>query len=127
MIDAAVRGVTLVLRYAPCLRRRSYQHLATGSADLPHRNPVVRSGPASARALQTIFGEIKIRLLYFHALPIDIEFFGDQHREHVLDALADLGIARKESYGAIRRNPDKRFGIKRGLLASLSRSVTRRL
>lgn len=46
-------------------------------------------------------------MLDLHVFPINIEFFRDQHGQHRLDALANLGILGHDRHNAVRRDADE--------------------
>src|SRR5262249_38259991 len=81
---ACGRG-TLRLGNAPRLRSSSDEHLSSGGADLPHGNPVGGRRGTTACYLRTIFRIVNIALLDADILPVGVEFFGDEHRQHDLD------------------------------------------
>ena len=63
--------------------------------------------PATWRGI----ARIQIRLLDLHVRPVDIELLGDQHRQHHLHALADLGVLRGDGDLPVRRDAD--IGVQR--------------
>ena len=106
--------------HIPSLRRRADQHLPALRAELPHGLPVDRRRGAAAGNLQTVLRRVQIALLDAHVLPISVELFGNQHGQHDLDALADLGILGDDSDDAIGRNGDKGSGQERNGRPELS-------
>jgi len=89
-------------------------HLPPGCADLTHRRPVRRRRRAAAGDLIPVLRGIDIRLLDLDLAPLDVELVGDDHREHVADALADLGILRDDGDDAIGRDADEGDRRERG-------------
>jgi hypothetical protein len=49
---------------------------------------------------------IEPALLHPDLLPIDVQLFRDQHRQHRLDALPDLGILPHDRHHAVRHDLD---------------------
>ena len=85
------------------------QHQAGGGAHLAHRVPVLRGGERAARdlaAAQLGIGIFCVCVGLFDGDlgPVGVEFFGDQHGQHRLDALTDLGVLRHDADRAIRRD-----------------------
>ena len=112
VIDHAGFRAAFRRRDIPGLRGGSDKHLAAGCADPAQRIVVQRRRPAAAGKLLAVFGGVERRLLDSHILPRNIEFFGDHHRQHGLDALADLRILRHDGDDAVGRDADK--GVQRG-------------
>ena len=110
VIDAAIGGEAFAFGNAPLFGGGGDQHLASGGAHLAHGNPVVGNGAAAAGGLHAV-GAVEIGLLYLHGLPVDVEFFGDQHGQHGFDALADFRVARDEGDGAVGGDLDEGGGI----------------
>ena len=111
MIDAAIGCETFRFGYLPGLCSRGDQHLTAGGANPPHGLPVVRGSAAATRALDAVL-RVEIGLLDFDVLPIDIQFFGDEHREHGLDALTDFRIPREQGDRPVGRDANKRIRLK---------------
>ena len=111
---AARRGVqhasrcrrALGFRHAPGFRRSRDKHGPSGGAHLPHGKPVSRRRGAASGALPVVFGLVVIGLLHLDALPIDVQFLGDQHGQHRLHALAHLRILGDDSDRAVRHHRD---------------------
>jgi hypothetical protein len=57
--------------------------------------------------LHGVFRIVEIGLLHLYRLPIHIQFFGDQHRQHGLDALPDFRILGHDGDRAVRIDLDK--------------------
>ena len=108
MMDDARLGAAFGWRHVPGLRRRGHQHLPSGGADAAQRIVVERRRHAAAGELLSVLGRIEGRLFDPHVLPFDVEFLGDHHRQHRLDALADLGILRHDGDQAVWRDADER-------------------
>ena len=59
------------------------------------------------RPARPYFDRVDVGLLDRDLLPVDVELLGDQHRQHRLDALADLGVLgddRDRAVGVMRMN-----------------------
>ena len=112
MNDDACLGAAFRWLDVPALRRRRHQHLPRGRTDTAQRVVVERGRPAAAGELLTELRGIERRLLDAHVSPIDVELLGDDHRQHRLDALADLRVLRHDGDDAVRRNAD--VGVERG-------------
>ena len=80
----------LGLRHTPCLRSRSDQQLPPGSAHAAHWLPALRCVRGASGKLLAIYFLVQIGLLHANVFPIDIQFFGNQHGQHVAHALAGL-------------------------------------
>ena len=104
MINNARFGIAFGRRHVPALRGRGHEHLPPGGADAAQRIVVERRRHASARELLPVLGLVERRLFDPHVLPFDVEFLGDHHRQHRLDALANLGILRHDRYDAVGRD-----------------------
>jgi len=76
-----------------------------------------------AGELLTKLGGIERRLLDAHVSPIDVELLGDDHRQHRLDALADLRVLRHDGDDAVRCDAD--VGVESG--CAVTRGARRRL
>ena len=105
--DDARLGDAFRRRDAPRLGRRGDEHLPSRSADAAQGIVVERRRHAPAGELPAVFGGVERRLLDAHVFPFDVEFLGDDHRQHGLDALADLGVLRHDRHDAVRRDPDE--------------------
>ena len=92
MKDPSGRGAAFGFGDGPRLRGGSDEELAAGGSDTAEGLPVDRSRGATARDLAAIFGFVEIGLLDADILPVDIEFFGNEHGHGSLDALAGFGI-----------------------------------
>ena len=103
--DGGGGGGALRFGHAPGEGGRRHQHLPGGGADSAELVVVHRGGHTSAGELTTVLG-IGVGLFDPDRLPLDVEFLGDQHREHGLDALADLGILGDDGDGAVGADPD---------------------
>ena len=119
MMDDARLGAAFRRRHVPGLRRRGHEHLPPRGADAAQGIVVERRRHAAAGELLAVFGGIKRRLLDPHVLPFDVELLGDHHRQHRLDALADLGILRHDGDDAIGRDADE--GVERRGFACVGR------
>ncbi len=91
------------------------QHLPAGGADAAQRVPVERGGEAAAGELGAILLGIVVRLLDPDVLPGNIQLLGDQHRQHGLDALADLRVLGDDGDDAVRG--DLHIGVQRRQVA----------
>ena len=117
MMDDARFGDAFGRRHAPALRGGGHQHLPPGGADAAQRIVVERRRHAAARKLLAVFGCVERRLFDPHVLPVDVELLGDHHRQHRLDALADLGILRHDRHDAVGRDADE--GVERSCSAGV--------
>ena len=97
-------------RHGPLRGGGGDQHLPPGGADLAHRQPVHRRCRAAAGDLGRV-ARVEVGLLDLHVRPVGIEFLGDQHGQHHLHALADLGVLRGDGDLAVRR--DAEIGVQR--------------
>ena len=91
----------------PGLRRGVDEHHPRLRAELPHRNPVGRGRRAAARDLAAVLGLILIRLDDLDVLPIDVQFLGDQHRQHGANALAYFRVLRDDGDAVVRIHGDE--------------------
>ena len=107
-VDDSGFGRALLRLGAPLLRRGFHEHGASGSPGAAHRLVVHRRRHAAAGHLAPVLGRVEVRLLHAHLTPGDVEFLGDEHRQHRLDALPDLGILGHDRHHAIRREADER-------------------
>ena len=73
------------------------------------------AGAAASRALVAIL-RVEVGLFHLYRFPVDLQFLRNQHRQHRLDVLTDLGIPRDQRHGSIRRDSDKRVRRQRWLL-----------
>lgn len=78
--------------HAPAFRRGTQQHGASGRAGLSQWQVIQRCRRTSTGELLAERGRIQRRLLDPHRRPWHIEFIGNQHRQHRLDALPDLRV-----------------------------------
>ena len=108
MHHAAARRRQLRLRHVPGLRRSRDDHVAAGCADLAQRFPVGRRRVAAAGVLRAVLHLIEIRLLDADVFPVDVELFGDEHRQVRLHALADVRVLRHQRDDAVRGDRDER-------------------
>ena len=97
----------LRLGHAPRLRRGGDHHRLARRPDTAQRFPVVRRRGAAAGRLPAVL-RVEIGLLDLHLLPLDVELLGDQHRQHRLDALPDLGVLRHDRHRAVGGDADER-------------------
>ena len=104
MHHAARRRGELIDRDAPLVGRSGEHHLADRRTDLTHRIPVGRHRGAAAGDLRAVLRLIDVGLHDLDAAPIDVELVGDDHRQHVLDALTDLRVLRRDRHQAVRRD-----------------------
>ena len=80
-------------RHIPRLRRGRDEHLPRPRAPTWRIGIQLFGVPVLPPVdLAAVLRRIEIGLLDLDVLPIDVEFFGDQHRQHVLDALPDFGV-----------------------------------
>ncbi len=91
------------------------QHLARRGARLAHRQPVHRGSRAAPRDLHAVELVVGVSLLNMDLAPRNVEFLGDQHGQHDLHALADLGILGADRHYVIRGDADE--GVERDRLA----------
>ena len=105
---SAVRGRALGGGHAPTRGGRRDEHLSSRRADTPERLPVGRRRGAAARSLRPIGRLVEARLLDRHLCPVDVEFLRNQHRQHRLDALADLRVLGHDGDAAIGSHLDER-------------------
>ena len=70
--------------------------------------------------LPPVNGRVGERLFDAHLAPVHIEFLRNQHRQHGLNALPDLGILRHNGHDIVWRNAN--IGIERRSLAAGPRS-----
>ena len=103
--DAVVSSLTGTLHLS---RRSGEDHLADRRADLTHRIPVGRRRGAAAGDLRAVLRLIDVGLHDLDAAPIDVELVGDDHRQHVLDALTDLRVLRRDRHRAVGRDLHER-------------------
>src|SRR5208282_4876492 len=92
VVHPARLGTALRCRDAPGAGCRGDQHLAPSGADPAQRVPVQWCRLAAAGVLPAEFFRIERGLLNVHLVPVDIQFLGDEHRQHRLDTLSDLGV-----------------------------------
>ncbi len=78
--------------HTPAQRRCLQQHLAGSSTRLAHGEPVHWRGKAAAGQLRAVFRRIGITLLDRDRIPVSVQFLGNQHGQHGLDALADFRV-----------------------------------
>jgi hypothetical protein len=107
MTDDARLGAAFGRRDVPALRGGGHEHLPPGRADAAQGIVVERRRHAAARELLAVLGLVERRLFDPHVLPVDPEFLGDHHRQHRLDALANLGILRHDRHDAVGRDADE--------------------
>ncbi len=100
-------GLACRRRHLPLRGGRGDQHLPRRGADPAQRLPVQRRRHAAAGELPAVFGRVERCLLDPDPRPVGIELLGDQHRQHRLDALADLRVLREDRHAAVRHDPDK--------------------
>ena len=74
--------------HGPGLRSGRDQQLASGCADAAHRLPAHRRVRGASGKLPAVYLFVQVGLLDSDVLPIDIQFLGNQHRQHVPHALA---------------------------------------
>ena len=101
----------LSLRHAPGLRGGGDEQLASGRTHAAHRLPALRRIRGAAGKLRAVNLLVQLGLLHAHVFPIDIQFLGNQHGQHVAHALAGLRGARHDGHHAIRSNVDE--GLRR--------------
>ena len=65
-------------------------------AGATHRLVVHRRGQAAAGELALVLVGVEPGLLHTDLAPVHVELLGDQHRQHGLDPLADLGVLRHD-------------------------------
>ena len=104
VVHDALVGFQLADRHIPLFGRGRHQHRTTGSTHSAHRQPVGWRGCASAGDLCLVFRAVEIALFDAHIRPVDIEFFGDEHRQHGLDALSDFRILRRDGHDTVGRD-----------------------
>jgi hypothetical protein len=92
---------------SPTLRGSRDQHCARGGAGLAHRHPVHRSGKTAASKLRAVARAIGDALLDPNLRPVRVEFLGDQHRQHGLDALTDFGVLADDRDGVVGVDRDE--------------------
>jgi len=107
IMDNARFGVAFGRGHVPDLRGGGDEHLPPGGADAAQRIVVERRRHAAARELLPVLGLVERRLFDPHILPFDVEFLGDHHRQHRLDALANLGIFRHDRHDAVGGDADE--------------------
>src|SRR6266436_8312228 len=78
--------------YVPARRGGGDQHFTRSRSSLAHGQPGARDAAAAARAVVINVG-IGRRLFNVYVLPIEIEFFRENHGQGGHDALAHLGLA----------------------------------
>ena len=89
--DAVVSSLTGTLHLSAAAARTIWR---IAGADLTHRIPVGRRRGAAAGDLRAVLRLIDVGLHDLDAAPVDVELVGDDHRQHVLDALPDLRVLR---------------------------------
>ncbi len=92
---------------APGLGGGGDQHLTASRAGAAQGLPVHRGGETAAGELGPVFCWIVVGLLDADILPVDVEFFGDQHGQHGLDALTDLRILGHDGDDAVGGDADE--------------------
>ena len=85
----------------PSCRSCGYEHLAAGRSYAAQRVPGLGSGRAAAGGLAAVGGFVEVGLFHADVLPVDVELFGDEHRQLGLDALAHFGSASFDGDGAV--------------------------
>ena len=108
MAHRAGRGGALGDRDSPLCRGRRDEHLPARRADPTHRLPVEGRRVAAARPLHAVGRRVEVGLLDGHLRPVDVEFLGDQHGQHRLDALPDLRVLGHDGDAAVGRHLDER-------------------
>ena len=121
MLHAPGRGRAFSFRHGPSLRSRGDKQLASSGSDLAHRNPIGRRCGAATGNLQTVFCEVDVTLLDPHVLPIHVEFFRDEHRQHGPYALTNFRILGGNGHDAFWRNAYEGIGSEHGGRWSLRR------
>jgi hypothetical protein len=91
MHDAGV-GLELGGGNAPRLGRGLHQHPPGRGSGAPHGEPVGRHSRAATRELPLVQRGVEPGLFDRDGRPVDIQLVRDQHRQHGLHALADLGF-----------------------------------
>jgi hypothetical protein len=89
---AVAGGGELRGRHAELLRGGTEHHLTDGGTNLAARIPVGGRGGAAAGHLGAVLRLIDVGLDDLAARPRHVELVGDDHRQHVLHALPDLGV-----------------------------------
>ena len=107
MEDAVGSGGAVGYGDAPSLSGDGDEHLAAGGADTAERVPVEGSGHTSTGKLTAVVRLVEVGLLDMDGAPVGVEFFGEEHGEHGLDALADLGILGHKGDGAVGGDVDE--------------------
>ena len=105
---AARRRGALGRGHAHLLRGGGDDHLADGGADLAARIPVRGRRGAAARHLRAVLGLVHVGLFDGDAAPLHVQLVGDDHRQHVLDALTDLRVLRRDGHRAVGRDLHER-------------------
>ena len=111
MQDAAGVGGALGERDAHRCRGRGDKHLAAGRAYAAKGVPGFGSGHASAGGLAAVGGLVEVGLLDADVFPVNVEFFGDEHGQLGLDALAHLGPAGFDGDSSVGRDLDEGGGL----------------
>ena len=91
VLHRRIGGLTLADRNAPALRCRLKQHRACGGPQAQEVVVVVRSRCGATGALAAV-GRVQIALHNAHVFPVDVQFFGNHHRQRGLDALANFRL-----------------------------------
>ena len=116
-VDDAGLGRALLRIGLPLPGSGRDEHGAGGGAHAAHRLVVHGRRHAAAGHLAAVLRRIEVRLLDADLAPRDVELLGDEHRQHRLDALADLGVLGHDRRDAVRGQPDE--GVERRLGAGI--------
>ena len=120
MENATRARLTLGFRDRPGLRGSGDEKLTACGTHAAQGIPVDGSSGAPAGALRSVKGFVQISLLNANILPIDVQFFRNEHRERSLDALADFGILGRDGNQTVGMDVNKGHGRK-GLVWSRRR------
>ena len=127
VLHATRRGAALGLGYPPRLRGCRDQHLSAGCASPAQWVPVGWRRGAAPGPLSAVGRLVEIRLLDPDVLPVDIELLCDQHRQHRLDALADLWILGHDRQATVCGEMDKAVWHERGRPGGLAERLGERI
>src|ERR1700731_4728712 len=108
-------GLTLTGRYSPMLRSGPNEHEGGSSAGQAHNIKKASDGMRTVGVLIAV-SRVTDRLIDFYALPVGIQFVGQDHRQGGSNDGSHFRAMSDNPDSSVRLDTDEHIGMKRGII-----------